>query len=123
MKMKNKIGLKKAIVTSLVIIVVTNIICGILMFYQYKIYTDNFNKKLNNIVTMVKKEYPNVDKNELIKILNKEQLENDLLFKEYGIDLNKESLILDNDRYFTKFLIYNLIIITFLLFAIFRGVS
>ncbi len=123
MKMKNKIGLKKAIVTSLVIIVVTNIICGILMFYQYKIYTDNFNKKLNNIVTIVKKEYPNVEKNELIKILNKEQLENDLLFKEYGIDLNKESLILENDRYFTKFLIYNLIIITFLLFAIFRGIS
>lgn len=123
MKMKNKIGLKRAIVTSLVIIVATNIICGILMFYQYKIYTDNFNKKLNNIVTIVKKEYPNVEKNELIKILNKEQLENDLLFKEYGIDLNKESLILDNDRYFTKFLIYNLIIITFLLFAIFRGIS
>ncbi len=123
MKMKNKIGLKRAIVTSLVIIVATNIICGILMFYQYKIYTDNFNKKLNNIVTIVKKEYPNVEKNELIKILNKEQLENDLLFKEYGIDLNKESLILENDRYFTKFLIYNLIIITFLLFAIFRGIS
>lgn len=123
MKMKNKIGLKKAIVTSLVIIVATNIICGILMFYQYKIYTDNFNKKLNNIVTIVKKEYPNVEKNELIKILNKEQLENDLLFKEYGIDLNKESLILENDRYFTKLLIYNLIIITFLLFAIFRGIS
>lgn len=123
MKMKNKIGLKKAIVTSLVIIVVTNIICGVLMFYQYKIYTDNFNKKLNNIVTIVKKEYPNVEKNELIEILNKEQLENDLLFKEYGIDLNKESLILENDRYFTKFLIYNLIIITFLLFAIFRGIS
>lgn len=123
MKMKNKIGLKKAIVTSLVIIVATNIICGILMFYQYKIYTDNFNKKLNNIVTIVKKEYPNVEKNELIKILNKEQLENDLLFKEYGIDLNKESLILENDRYFTKFLIHNLIIITFLLFAIFRNIS
>lgn len=123
MKMKNKIGLKRAIVTSLVIIVVTNIICGILMFYQYKIYTDNFNKKLNNIVTMVKKEYPNVDKNELIEILNKEQPENDLLLKKYGIDLNKESLILENDRYFTKFLIHNLIIITFLSFAIFRSIS
>lgn len=121
--MKNKIGLKKAIITSLIIIVASNIICGILMFYQYKIYTDNFNKKIDNIVTIVKNEYPDIDKNELIEILNKEQLENDLLFKEYGIDLNKESLILENDRYFTKFLIYNLIIITFLLFAIFRGIS
>lgn len=123
MKVKNKIGLKKAIITSLIIIVASNIICGILMFYQYKIYTDNFNKKIDNIVTIVKNEYPDIDKNELIEILNKEQLENDLLFKEYGIDLNKESLILENDRYFTKFLIYNLIIITFLLFAIFRGIS
>lgn len=121
--MKNKIGLKKAIVTSLVIIVATNIIYGILMFYQYKTYTDNFNKKLNSIVTMIKKEYPNVDKNAVIEILNKEQLENDLLFKEYGIDLNKESLILENDRYFTKFLIHNLMIITFLSFAIFRSIS
>lgn len=123
MKMKNKIGLKKAIITSLIIIIASNVICGILMFYQYKIYTNNFNKKLNNIVTIVKNKYPDVDKNELIKILNNDQLENDLLFKEYGIDLNKESLILENDRYFKKFLIYNLIIITFLLFAIFRNIS
>ncbi len=123
MEMKNKIGLKKAIITSLFIIVFSNVICGVLMFYQYKTYTDNFNKKLNSIVTMIKKEYPNVDKNAVIEILNKEQIENDLLFKEYGIDLNKESLILENDRYFIKFLIHNLIIITFLLFTIFRNIS
>lgn len=121
--MKNKIGLKKAIITSLFIIVFSNVICGVLMFYQYKTYTDNFNKKLNGIVTMMKKEYPNVDKNAVIEILNKEQIENDLLFKEYGIDLNKESLILENDRYFIKFLIHNLIIITFLLFTILRNIS
>lgn len=123
MEMKNKIGLKKAIITNLFIIVFSNVICGVLMFYQYKTYTDNFNKKLNSIVTMIKKEYPNVDKNAVIEILNKEQIENDLLFKEYGIDLNKESLISENDRYFIKFLIHNLIIITFLLFTIFRNIS
>ena len=76
MEMKNKIGLKKAIITSLFIIVFSNVICGVLMFYQYKTYTDNFNKKLNSIVTMIKKEYPNVDKNAVIEILNKEQIEN-----------------------------------------------
>lgn len=123
MKMKNKIGLKRAIITSLIIIVASNLICGIFMFYQYKIYTDNFNRKLANIVTILKREYPNVDKNELIEIINNEQLENDLLFKEYGIELEKDSLILENDRCFTKFLIQNLIIITFLSFAIFRNIS
>lgn len=121
--MKNKIGLKKAIITSLIIIVASNIICGILMFYQYKIYTDNFNKKIDNIVTIVKNEYPDIDKNELIEILNNEQIENDLLFKEYGIDLSRDSLILENDNCFTNFLMHNLITITFMLFAIFRGIS
>ena len=64
MKVKNKIGFKKAIITSLIIIVASNIICGILMFYQYKLYTNNFNKKICNIVTIIKNEYPDIDKNE-----------------------------------------------------------
>lgn len=119
MKVKNKIGFKKAIITSLIIIVATNIICGILMFYQYKLYTNNFNKKICNIVTIIKNEYPDIDKNELIEVLNNEQIENDLLFKEYGIDLSKDSLILENDKCFANFLIQNLIFITFMLFTIF----
>lgn len=92
------------------------------MLYQYKTYTDNFNEKIANIVITLKKEYPDVDKNNLIEILNNKQTKNDLLFKEYGIDLNKDSLILENDQYFIKFLILNLITITIALFSIFRNV-
>ena len=90
--MKNKIELKKMLVLSIFMIIILSIIWGIAGFYQYKIYTKNFNQKMAEVITNVSKTYPDVDKNELIKILNSEQNIDIDLFKSYGIELNKERI-------------------------------
>ncbi len=109
--MKNKIVLKKTIIYSIIAIIIFNISFFILDFYQYKKYTDNFNLKITAILSKVNEKYPNVNKDELIEILNSDK-SNEISLKEYGIDIDEDSLILENDSYFFKFLLLNIFTIT-----------
>ena len=110
--MKNKIELKKMLIWSICIIIISNIIFGLISYYQYKRYTQNFNNKIAGIIAKVKESYSNVDQNELITILNSDRKVDKALFRKYGIDFKKESLILENERDFAGFFILNLVIVT-----------
>ena len=68
--MKNKIELKKTIILSAIsfIIIISLIITTKLK--EYKIYKENYNKKIESITSYVIKEYPNITEQELIKIIN-----------------------------------------------------
>lgn len=112
--MKNKIELKKAIIYSIIAIVIINLIFAVLSFYEYKAYTQKFNQKINTIISKINEKYPNVNKTDLVEILNNNTPENNYLFREYGIDLENDSLILENDTYFKRFLTLNISIILFL---------
>ena len=112
--MKNKIEFKKAIISSFIVIIIFSIIFLGLNFYQYKTYKINFNEKINMIFTKVNESYPNIEKNELIEILNNEKGDSEDLLKEYGINLNKDSLILENDKYFSRFLVLNISVVLIL---------
>jgi len=106
--MKNKIELKKSIIYSLIVIIAINLIFVIFNIFQYNIYTKTFNKKINLIVSKINEKYPEITSNDLMEILNNSEKENNFLFREYGIDLEKDSLVLENDNYFRKFLIFNI---------------
>lgn len=118
MKMKNKIELKKALIKSIVAIILISIIFGLFQYYQYKVYSNNFNNKVGQLISKIKDEYPEIDNNELIQIINSEDDIDIDLFKDYGIELDKDALVLENDRYFNKFLALNLIILIILALAI-----
>lgn len=108
MKIKNKIELKKVIIISILVICVMSLIWGIFEYYQYRVLTNNFNNKIGCIITKLNEEYPNLSTNDLMQILNNE---NDIdidLFKIYGIELDKDSIVLKNNKDFTIFLILNL---------------
>ena len=111
LRMKNKVELKKYIVKSILIITLALIIFGVYQYCQYRIYTTNFNNKIGSIMTKIIQEYPNIDKNDLIKIVNSKESTNINLFKEYGIDLNKDSLILINDKFLKYSIIFGLLIL------------
>ena len=103
--MKNKIELKKFVIYSFFIIITINLIFLILNFYQYKTYTDTFNRKIDNIVSKLNKQYPNLKTVDIIEILNSDESSDNYIFREYGIDIKNESLVLENDNYFKKFLL------------------
>ena len=109
--MKNKIEFKKTITYSIVVIVIFNLIFLGFYNYQYRKYTYSFNEKINQIALAIRQKYPDIDKTEIVEILNNKSKNSDYLFSEYGIDLNKDSFVLENDNYFLKFLGLNLTLI------------
>lgn len=109
--MKNKIELKKTIIISLICIVVFDITFFVISLIQYNSYNNNYNYKISSILSTVKEKYPEVTQNELIEILNEKSF-SDISLKEYGIDLQEDTLILANDNYFKAFVFINIIILT-----------
>lgn len=112
--MKNKVELKKTILSSIFIIILFSIMLGLLKYCEYQVYTKNFNHKMASILATVKKEYPEMDNNELIQILNNENEEDIKWFKNYGIDIKKEAIVLQNEKYAIIFTIVSLVLLILL---------
>lgn len=112
MILENKVHLKKFLLMSLIPIIVFLIIGNIFFFYQYQSYIQNYNSKIAVIVSLVEEKYPNIDRSELISILNSDDKVSEDIFSRYGIDVQKESIIIENDRLFSRFIIiYNILFI------------
>lgn len=112
MILENKVHLKKFLLMSLIPIIVFLIIGNIFFFYQYQSYIQNYNSKIAVIVSLVEEEYPNIDRSELISILNSDDKVSEDIFSRYGIDVKKESIIIENDQLFSRFIIiYNILFI------------
>lgn len=116
--MKNKVELKRAILISLCIIVISIFVFGIIQYHQYKTYTNNFNEKVLSIIAKVSEKYPNVSKNEIMEILNNKEAVDTSLLREYGINIEEDSIILENEKYFKNCLILNLIFLVLITIVI-----
>lgn len=111
--------MKKQVI-SLLISILFVIICFIgINYLEYKSYTNEFNKKINNIVNKVVEDYPDVDKEELINILNSNNDNKDVL-EEYGIYLDKDNIIQRNEYNFYMFIFLDILflLIVVLIFII-----
>lgn len=106
--MKNKIELKKMCITSCIVVIIFLIIFSILIYKQYKTYTYNYNQKIAGIIDNVLEKYPDIEKREIVEILNSSDKTNNEILREYGIELDKDSVILENNTDFQKFIIIDI---------------
>lgn len=106
--MKNKIELKKMCITSCIVIIIFLITFSILIYKQYKTYIYNFNQKIAGIIDDVLEKYPDIEKREIVEILNSSDKTNNEILREYGIELDKDSVILENNTDFQKFIIIDI---------------
>ena len=105
--MKNKINFKKYLMCILVVSICLLTLFLIINIYEYNIYKNNFNNKLLTILATLKNNYPNLSESEIIEILNSNDLSSENVLKKYSIELNKESIITENDNSFHIFIIIN----------------
>lgn len=110
--MKNKIELKKYIISTLIVFICLFVLFLFLNIYEYKTYTKNFNNKISAIINVIKKDYPKITDKEIIKIINNDKVETNDFFNKYGIDVNNKSILIKNDRDYHKFLAINLSFLT-----------
>ena len=108
--MKNK----KTIILIIVIILIYVFSFNMVYLYQENIYKEKYNMFLNNIIYVVKKNYPNVSNKELSDILNGKSDYNYL--NEYGIDVDDEFALISMNKENKKiFIINNVILGSFIL--------
>lgn len=108
--MKNK----KTIILIIVIILIYVFSFNMVYLYQENIYKEKYNKFVNNIIYVVKKNYPNVGNKELSDILNGKSDYNYL--NEYGIDVDDEFALISMHKENKKiFIINNVILGSFIL--------
>lgn len=117
--MKNKTELKKAMLISIIVFSVLSIVFFMLKHLEYKKYIEVFNTKIDIIIGEIKQKYPEVKTNEIIEILAQEEKETKSLLRDYGIDLKRDTAILENDKHFAKYLILELAVV----FTLFTSLS
>lgn len=106
--MKNK--LLKLLILSLILVL------GLVMIHkELKNYDRNVNIVLAGIIEEVKENYPEIEEEKIIKLLNSKNL-SDKVIKDYGIDLNLESLSVAN-----KQVLYRIIVIIVLIAIIYSA--
>lgn len=108
--MKNK----KTIILIIVIILIYVFSFNMVYLYQENIYKEKYNMFVNNVIYVVKKNYPNVSNKELSDILNGKSDYNYL--NEYGIDVDDEFALISMHKENKKiFIINNVILDSFIL--------
>ena len=89
--------LKKILIPMIIITIITSIVMLLNTIKQYKSFNEQINIKMSQIISEIKENYPEVDTNEIIEILNKDDannIEGKELLKRYGMYSNEENSIL-----------------------------
>ena len=111
--MKNSPELKKVLFIIIDIIIIAITLFEFAYIYQYKRYSENFNRKIASIVDEILEKYPDIAEQELMQVINSTDNGSNILEK-YGIDLEKDSVVFENDNLFIAFSILNILIIIIL---------
>lgn len=94
--MKNKVNYKKYIGKSVIAIIVCSMFFLFVHQIEYNQYQYHFNGKIAALIELIETDYPEMERNEIIQILNNEESYDNLL-KEYGYDIKKDAFISVND--------------------------
>lgn len=111
---KNNKTILKTIIVSIIFIIILNIT----YIYQNHKLKENYNNTINNIIYKSTLTNEKLSKEEIVKILNADKISPNIL-KEYGINPNKDYLIIANQKIYSKyFIINNITILIFLIIIV-----
>lgn len=85
--------------------------------YEYNKYKMSENNKINSIVVKVKEKYPNITDKEILEIINSKETSN-VVLKKYGIYIENNSIDINNENKFNRYIIINTVYIIFSIISI-----
>jgi len=119
--MRNKINLKKCLFQCLSVSLLFLLLFLGLQWKAYREYTIHYNRKLNAVLERVHEKYPDITKAELMEIMgtgaDSDEIE-DSFVESFGIDLEKDSLILENEIRFRHSMVFSGVLVVLLAGAI-----
>jgi len=112
----NKKDLKRFYFTSTIILILTIILSIVINYSYYKRIEKNNNLILSTIIYNIKEQYPNLDDETIIHILNTDKIKEYKGLEEYGVILKEHNISLSNKRLLNKCLLSSVsIIVVYLL--------
>ena len=89
------------------------------VFFQYRAYTKNYNVTVAKLCALIHEKYPDVSEGSIAGILNDSSIDSDdtnlkvaeTLFKKYGIDMEKDSAVLSNDKELKRALCFDIFLV------------
>lgn len=106
--MSNKIELKKYLKITFICIFIFCILSSVFCLTEYRIYTVNYNNKIYSVITVLKEKYPDISEEEIIQILNSKSSSKDKFLENYGIELEKDSIVIENQNMVFLFIAVNI---------------
>lgn len=106
--MKNKVYLKKIILFNILIFIILTSIFLYINNREYYSYINNYNNKINSIIINIKDKYPNASDSEIMDIITNDNNKNKNILKNYGYDIETESIIIDNNKKYYNYLFIKL---------------
>lgn len=106
--MKNKIKLKKMLLSLTIFASFLVLVFIIINIYEYRTYNRNFNKKVSAIINKIEEKYPNITEEEIIDVITSEN-DNAKFFEKYSIDINKDIIFNKNQNAYFVFITANII--------------
>lgn len=113
--MKNKVELKKYLNITFIVSICLLCLFLVINIYEYNTYRANFNNKIGQIVALLNEKYPLLSKTEIMEILNSNENNNSKIFEKYGIDVNNESILIENSQSHSIFLVLNMLFMAFVI--------
>lgn len=108
--MKEKSHIKIIILFSLLLILFV-FISSCITKKQYREYSSSANKKINNLIALIEEKNINITNDEIFEILNDDK-EN--VIRQYGIDINQDSILTDYPNIQKKYkMIYSIILVIY----------
>lgn len=121
MQFFRKVDVKRVVVFCLIATIIMCIVMTLITLIQYKQYQYGVNQTIASMVGEIKNYYPDVEEEQIIKILNSEDTykqQGEELLKQYGIDINNVSAVQDIDNIYQEHIIQNIVITIVFAFAL-----
>lgn len=105
--MKNKVELKRCLFYIGVVSICFLILVTGMQFLEYQSYNRQYNYKMEAILQKVQATYPDVTEEEMILLMNSSEIKDQVFLEKYGINLEKDTALMQNQKHFRIYLIAN----------------
>ncbi len=96
---------KRTLFASLLVIVCTILLFGVLNYLEYRTYLRNYNTRINHLCSELVSAHPEISKDELMRLLTESPKVQENYFQQFSFDLSSDSVLLENAAHFQKSLL------------------
>ena len=106
--MGNHVERKRLFIAGICFLAIVVAVVSAVSFLEYKTYNRKYNEKINALCLELEQKYPDISGSDIMELLNSDETSEENYFRKYGINLEDNSVIKQNEKIFRNYLILNI---------------